>query len=58
MVQRPLDVYRSLGEAERARVDVALSGTGWEEILALRPRHRVEKRNYQVVWEGQAPTSL
>jgi hypothetical protein len=58
MVQRPLDAYRSLGGAERARVDAALAGTGWEEILALRPRHRVGKRNYQVVWESQAPTSL
>ena len=37
MVQRPLDAYRDLGDAERAQVDAALAGTGWEKILALRP---------------------
>jgi hypothetical protein len=57
MVQRPLDAYRALGKAEREQVDAALAGTGWEDILALRPRHRVEKQNYQVVWESQAPTA-
>ncbi|MCP5071223.1 MAG: glutathione S-transferase family protein [bacterium] len=57
MVQRPLDAYRDLHEAERAQVDAALAGTGWEKILALRPRHRVEKRNYQLVWESQVPAA-
>jgi glutathione S-transferase len=52
MVQRPLDAYRDLDEAGRAQVDVALAGTGWEDILALRPRHRVEKQNYQLVWQA------
>ncbi len=55
MVQRPLDAYLSLDGPERARVDAVLEGTGWEKILALRPRHRVEKQNYQVVWESQRP---
>jgi glutathione S-transferase len=57
MVQRSLDAYQSLDESGRAQVDATLDGTGWEKILALRPRHRVEKRNYQIVWESQAPAS-
>jgi glutathione S-transferase len=44
MVQRPLDAYRALGGAERARVDEALVGTGWETLLACSPRHRMGKR--------------
>jgi len=55
MVQRPLDTYRALDDAAGAQVDTALAGTGWEKILALRPRQRVEKQNYQLVWESQAP---
>lgn len=55
MVQRPLDAYRALDESERAQVDTALEGTGWDKILALRPRHRVKKQNYQLVWESQVP---
>lgn len=50
MVQRPLDAYLALEAPDRARVDAALEGTGWEAILALRPRHRVAKHDYQVVW--------
>ncbi len=44
MVQRPLDAYRALSDAERARVDAALAGTGWEALLACKPRHRMGKR--------------
>jgi glutathione S-transferase len=50
MVQRVLDVYLALSADERARVDAALAGSGWEPLLALRPRRRVVKDNYQVVW--------
>ncbi len=53
MVQRPLDAYRALAAAEREKVDAALAGTGWEALLALDPRHRVEKQNYQVVWSSK-----
>jgi len=52
MLQRSLDAYRELDEAARASVDTALAGTGWEAILALRPRHRLVKQNYQLVWES------
>jgi hypothetical protein len=55
MLQRPLDAYRELDEASRSRVDAALAGTGWEELLAFEPRHRLGKQNYQLVWESQAP---
>jgi hypothetical protein len=51
MVQRALDAYLDLSVPERDRVDSALSGTGWEPLLALRPRHRLTKSNYQLVWE-------
>lgn len=51
MVQRPLDAYRDLDDEGRAQVDAALTGTGWEAILALSIRHRVIKQNYQLVWE-------
>jgi glutathione S-transferase len=44
MLQRPLDAYAGLGDSERARVDAALAGTGWEALLAHRPRHRMGKR--------------
>ena len=52
MVQRPLDAYAALSEAERARVDAALAGTGWGALLAHRPRHRMGKRDNQLVLES------
>lgn len=51
MVQRPLDAYLALDDAERARVDSALAGTGWEALLACRPRHRLTKRDRQLAFE-------
>lgn len=50
MVQRPLDAYLALSSSDRARVDAALDGTGWDAVLSLRPRRRVTKHGYQVVW--------
>jgi glutathione S-transferase len=50
MVHRSLDAYCALDHEARASVDAALAGTGWEEILALRPRHRLEKQNYKLAW--------
>ena len=52
MVQRPLDAYAALRDAERAQVDAALAGTGWEALLACRPRHRMGKRDNQLALEG------
>lgn len=51
MVQRPLDAYSALSNAERARVDAALAGTGWEKLLACRPRHRMGKRGNELAVE-------
>jgi glutathione S-transferase len=50
MVARTLDAYRNLDEAERARVDRALAGTGWEELLAYEPRHRFVKDGFQLAF--------
>jgi glutathione S-transferase len=48
MVQRPLDAYRALSPAERARVDAALAGSGLEQLLAYAPRHRLAKRRFKL----------
>ena len=49
--QRPLDAYRALSADGRKAVDAALAGTGWEEVLAYQPRHRLGKRNFKLVFE-------
>lgn len=49
MVQRPLDAYAALSAAERAQVDAALAGSGFESLLALRPRRRAAKRGNELV---------
>lgn len=49
MLQRPLDAYAALSPAGRAAVDAALAGTGCEELLAYRPRHRLQKRDFRLV---------
>lgn len=51
MVQRPLAAYTALPEAERLRVNAALAGTGWDTLLACRPRHRMGKRENELVLE-------
>lgn len=52
MLQRPIDAYRALSSAERARVDTAIAGTGWEPILALAPRHRLVKHGNDLAWQS------
>lgn len=47
--QRVLDAYAALSPVDTAAVDIAFAGTGFDEILALRPRHRFEKKNFQLV---------
>jgi len=46
MASRTIDAYVALPDAARARVDAALAGTGWEAVLAYRPRHRLAKRGF------------
>lgn len=50
MLQRILDPYRALSEADRSRVDAALAGTGWAPVLAYTPRHRLEKKGFDLVF--------
>ena len=52
MLQRPQDAYTALGKSERDAVDAALAGTGLEAMLAYRPRHRLGKRQFKLVFEG------
>lgn len=54
MLQRVLDRYRGLTAVERDGVDRALAGTGWEPVLAYAPRHRIEKRGYDLVFVDPA----
>ena len=50
-VQQAIDLYREFDEAERKRVDDALASTGWPELLAYRPRHRLAKQDFKLVFE-------
>jgi glutathione S-transferase len=50
-VQLVLDLYRALGADDRARIDSALKDTGWPELLAYEPRHRLERRQFKLVFE-------
>lgn len=52
MAQRTLDAYGALSDGDRARVDAALAGTGCEALLAYRPRHRLGKRRFKLVFEA------
>jgi len=50
MLQRTLDSLADLSKADRARVDAALAGTGWEPLLAHAPRPRLAKRGFELVF--------
>lgn len=52
MVQRPLDAYAALGAPERAAVDRLLAGTGCEELFRYRPRHRMTKDRFTLVFDA------
>jgi hypothetical protein len=51
MLQRSIDAHRVLGDEERRQVEAAVAGTGWEEVLAYEPRHRLAKRGFDLVFE-------
>lgn len=51
MAQRTWDAYAALDAGGRAAVDAALAGTGCEALLAFRPRHRLGKRRFKLVFE-------
>jgi hypothetical protein len=50
MAQRTLDAWAALAAPGRRRVEAALAGTGCEALLAHRPRHRLGKRRFQLVF--------
>jgi hypothetical protein len=50
MLQRSLDAMAELDAEGRKRVDEAVSGTGWEAVLGYRPRHRLEKDGYELIF--------
>lgn len=49
MLQRVLDAFAAFAPEERAAARAALEGTGCEALLEARPRHRLEKRAFQLV---------
>jgi glutathione S-transferase len=49
MVQRVVDVYRSMSAADRAAVDAEFADTGWEDLLAYEPRWRVRRSPCRLV---------
>lgn len=40
-----------LDDNERRRVKAGLEGTGWHEILAYQPRHRLRRQGFKLVFE-------
>ena len=54
MLQRVLDFYEAMTDTERARIDDAFAGTGWDTLLAYRPRHRIEKQGFALVFESDS----
>ncbi|GAG41903.1 unnamed protein product, partial [marine sediment metagenome] len=57
MVQRSLDAYRALSADDRRSVDRALAGTGCEALFAYRPRHRLGKQDFKLVFEASPGSS-
>ena len=46
----------------RGRIDTELAGTGWEPLLAYAPRHRLERRGFELAFDfldkGLGPKSF
>lgn len=53
-VQRLADGLAALAEPDRKRVEQVLAGTGWDDLLAHRPRHRLAKKGYALVFAPPA----
>ncbi|MDJ0785414.1 MAG: glutathione S-transferase family protein [Myxococcota bacterium] len=51
-VQGLLDAFRSFDAANRDRIQGSLAGTGWPELLAYTPRHRLGKDGFRLVFES------
>jgi hypothetical protein len=52
MVQRPLDVHAGLAQDARRAADRFLAGSGCEALFGYRPRHRLGKRAFKLVFES------
>jgi len=52
MLQRPLDAFRRLSASEQEHVLAELDGTGCEALFAYRPRHRLRKSKFKLVYEN------
>ena len=50
-VQQVVDLYGGLDDNERRRVKAGLEGTGWHELLAYQPRHRLRRQGFKLVFE-------
>lgn len=51
MVQRVQGAYSALDDAGRAAVDRVFAGSGFDEVLAYRPRHRVKRNPFKLELE-------
>lgn len=50
-VQQVLDLLHGLAAEGRARVTEVLAGTGWAELLAYAPRHRLRRDGFALVFD-------
>jgi glutathione S-transferase len=50
-VQRVHAAWRSLSDSERELVARSLAGSGWQELIAYTPRHRLVRREFELFLE-------
>lgn len=50
-VQRVLDEYRDASDGDRKKIDATLTGTGWPDLLAYEPRHRLTRKEFALAFE-------
>ncbi|MFT5443131.1 MAG: glutathione S-transferase [Myxococcota bacterium] len=53
-VQGVLDPFHALSADDQQRVNQALDGTGWPELLSYTPRHRLHKDGFELVFDGES----
>lgn len=51
-LQQVLDPFAALSEGEQDRIHSVLADTGWPELLAYRPRHRLRRDGFNLVFES------
>ena len=50
-VQLTLDFYNTLDAEQKARADAELAATHWPELLRYKPRHRLRKAGFDLVFD-------